>query len=135
MAHFEWKDQYSVGIPVIDEQHKKLVAMVNELYEAMSTGKGKDVLGKVLNDLIQYTKVHFQLEERLMQQHGYPEFAAHKAEHDTLTHQALDLSAKYVKGQAALTIQTGNFLRDWLAKHIQGTDKKYAPFLQAKGVH
>lgn len=53
-------------------QHKKLVSMVNEMYQAMSQGKGNDVVGKVLNDLIAYTRTHFAAEEKLMQTNGYP---------------------------------------------------------------
>ena len=62
MAYLDWSESYSVGIPKIDMQHQKLVAFLNQLYEAMQAGKGNDVLGKVLNDLAMYTKTHNQVE-------------------------------------------------------------------------
>ncbi|MFH0878374.1 MAG: bacteriohemerythrin [Lentisphaerota bacterium] len=134
MAFINWTDQLSVNIRQIDDQHKKLVSIINTLFDAMSQGKAKDVLGKVFNELIQYTKTHFQNEERMMQQYSYPDFAAHKKEHDDLTKTAMDLQDKFTKGAVSLSIETSNFLKAWLTKHILGTDKKYSPFLNGKGV-
>jgi len=66
MAFLNWSESYSTGIATIDLQHKKIVSFLNELYEAMQNGQGKDVVGKVLADLVIYTKTHFAAEERLM---------------------------------------------------------------------
>ena len=134
MGFFPWDDKYSVNIREIDEQHKKLVSLVDELFEALRTGKGTAVLGKILTDLIQYTKTHFATEERYFKQYGYPDFPAHKVEHDLLTKQAVDLKQKFDAGQTAISSQTGNFLKDWLINHIQKTDKKYTAFLNGKGL-
>ncbi len=134
MAFIEWNDSLSVGIASVDAQHKKLIALVNELYDAMKVGKGKDVLGRVLDGLLQYTVTHFQTEERYMQTTGYPDFPAHKKEHDELTQQALDLQKKYKEGAVTLSLQTSEFLKGWLTKHIQGTDKKYTAHLTSHGV-
>ena len=134
MAFIDWSDQLSVEIRQIDDQHKKLIAIVNTLFDAMSQGKAKEVMGKVFTELVQYTKTHFQTEERLMQQYAYPDFAAHKKEHDDLTKTAMDLQEKFNKGALTLSIETSKFLKDWLTKHILGSDKKYSPFLKSKGV-
>lgn len=134
MAFFQWNDQLSVKIAQIDMQHKKLVDMVNEMFEAMQAGKGKDVLGKILAELIQYTRTHFATEERLMQTHGYQDFAAHKKEHDDLAKQVLDLESKFKAGEPVMSSSVGTFLKGWLVNHIKGTDMKYAPFLNSKGV-
>lgn len=136
MALMQWNDKLSVGIAVIDADHKKLVGMVNDLYDAVSAGKGADKMGRILDGLIDYTKSHFAREEAFFAQHGYPESAAHKKEHADLARQVLDVQAKYKAGATStLSLQVMNFLKDWLLKHIQGSDKKYAPFLNAKGVH
>ena len=134
MTYFAWNEKYSVHIREIDEQHKKLVSLVNELFEAMQAGKGKDVLGKVLSGLVTYTKSHFATEERLMRDHGYDEYLVHKQVHDSLTKKVLELNAQFQSGQTALTIQVSNFLKDWLTNHILGTDKKYSALLNRKGV-
>lgn len=134
MAFVQWDQKLSVGIMQIDTQHKKLVSMVNEMYEAMSQGKGNEVVGKVLNDLFTYTKTHFAAEEKLMQANGYPDFAAHKTLHDQFTKQVGDMQADFKAGKVALSTKVAAFLKDWLVKHIMGIDQKYAPFLQGKGV-
>ena len=136
MPLMEWNASLSTGITVFDNDHKKLVALVNELYDAVSAGKGKDAMGKILDALIDYTKTHFAREEQYFAQHGYPDIAAHKKEHAGLTAQVLDVQKKYKAGSTStLSLEVLNFLKNWLIKHIQGTDKKYGPFLNAKGVH
>lgn len=76
-ATFQWKDSYSVKVAALDNQHKKLFDLVNELHVAMSQGHGKDVAGDVLRRLIDYTVHHFSAEETLMQKHNFPGLIAH----------------------------------------------------------
>jgi hemerythrin len=127
---FEWKPAYSVNIGSIDAQHKGLLAIGAELYHAMATGRGKAITGKILDRLIQYTVAHFKDEERLMQVHGYPDFASHKAQHDALTAQVVQFQADFAADRATISIDLLNFLKDWLIGHIQGSDRRYVPFVQ-----
>jgi hemerythrin len=108
--------------------------MLNELYEAMKAGKGNNVVGEILNGMIQYTFSHFATEERYLILNNYPDFAAHKREHDILTKQVLELQEQFNNGKAAISIKVGDFLKTWLLTHISGTDMKYSPYLRAKGV-
>lgn len=78
MALITWNENYSVKVKQFDDQHKKLIDMINELHDAMKVGKGKDVMEKILAGLIQYTVTHFANEERLMKQHNYPDYEQHK---------------------------------------------------------
>ncbi len=136
MALMTWNDKMSVGVAMIDDEHKKLVAMLNELYDGVQSGHGKDALGKILDGLISYTAGHFKHEEKLFADTGYPAAAAHKKEHDDLTKQVLDVQAKYKSGATGtLSLEVMNFLKNWLVNHIQGTYKKYGPHLNAKGIH
>jgi hemerythrin-like metal-binding protein len=136
MPLMTWTEKMSVGVNVLDEDHKKLVGMVNNLYDGIVAGKGKESLGQILDGLVSYTKVHFAREESLFAKTGYPVSAAHKKEHDDLTKQVLDVQARY-KGDAAatLSLEVMNFLKNWLVTHIQGSDKKYGPHLNAQGIH
>ena len=135
MPLMEWNEKLSVNVKQFDDEHKRLVGMVNDLFDAVQGGRGKDALGSILDGLISYTKTHFANEERYMKQHSFPAFAAHKAEHDALTAQVIDVQKKYNSGAtAALSMEVMNFLKNWLGKHIQGTDKKYGPFLNDKGI-
>lgn len=134
MAYIQWDQKLSVGIAQIDMQHKKLVGMVNDMYQAMSEGKGNEALGNVLKELVTYTRTHFAAEEKLMQMHEYPDFPAHKAVHDQMTKKVMELQSDFSAGKVALSTKVTAFLKDWLVKHIMGTDMKYAPYLQGKGV-
>ncbi|MCM5553919.1 bacteriohemerythrin [Pleomorphomonas sp. NRK KF1] len=135
MPIMEWNEKLSVGVASLDNDHKKLVALVNELYDAIQAGKGADKLGPVLDSLISYTVFHFQNEEKFFAQTGYPASAAHKQEHEALTKQAVAIQTKFKSGAAGtLTLEVMNFLRNWLINHIQGSDKKYGPHLNAQGI-
>ena len=135
MPLMEWSEKLSVGIAQFDGEHKKLVGMVNNLFDAVQAGRGKDVLGPILDGLITYTKTHFANEERYMSQHAFPELAAHKNEHEALTRQVMDVEKKFKAGATAvLSMEVMNFLKNWLVKHILGTDKHYGPYLNARGV-
>jgi len=126
---FEWKDEYSVRVISIDNQHQTLFRLAGELHAAMVAGQARGVLAKTLDRLVQYTAMHFAHEERLMRLHNYPDLPAHRAEHQALTTQVLKLQADFQGGKATITIQLLQFLKDWLEKHIKGSDLKYAPFL------
>lgn len=134
MAFFDWKDSYSVGVKEMDNQHKVLVDLINQLHTAMSAGKGSTVVGPIISEMVRYTKFHFESEEKLMTTHGYPGLGSQKAEHLKFTQQALDFQKQNSSGTATLSISILNFLKDWLTNHIQGTDKKYAEFFKGKGV-
>jgi len=135
MAFFDWKEEYSVNIREIDHQHQKLVAMINELHEAMGKGKGREALGSILKDLMSYTKTHFATEERLMKSHGYPDYEIHKAKHNKMTEGVLRNIAKFESQELTNLIEVFQFLKDWLQKHIMQTDMGYSGFLNSKGIH
>lgn len=134
MALMQWSDKLTINNVEIDKQHQTLVGMVNDLHEAMRSGKGKDMLKLILSRLVNYTKTHFATEERLMHQHHYPDNASHRLKHDLLTKQALDLNNKVQQGQSALTLEVMEFLKHWLEDHILQTDKQLALFLTQRGI-
>lgn len=129
----DWGPKLALGIAEFDNEHQKLVAMVNDLFDAVQAGRGKDRLAPILDGLIGYTVTHFQHEEREMQRLAYPDYAKHKAEHDALAQQVTAIQKKVAAGAtAALSVEVMNFLKNWLVGHILGSDKKYTPFLAGK---
>lgn len=134
MALIDWSPKMSVGIASIDADHRKLVVLVNDLYEAMSVGEGSKVLDRVLDELIQYTRTHFVREEGLFRTHGYEHEAEHKAEHDKLLRTVDDLRRRVDAGERVSPVATGSFLKQWLTEHIQGSDMAYSAFLISRGV-
>ena len=134
MAIIEWSPNLSVNIKTIDDQHRKLVDMVNTLHDSMKGGKAKDVMNDLVAQLASYTDYHFKTEEEYFQKHKYPETLKHKAEHDALRKEVAALKGKLDSGEAIITVEVLYFLKDWLSKHILGSDKKYTKHLNAAGV-
>jgi hemerythrin-like metal-binding protein len=135
MALITWTDALSVNIKEIDVQHQRLVELINKLHDSMKAGKGIDVLGPILSDLVRYTISHFATEETYFRKFAYPEFEQHKKEHDDLTRKAKALKASFDQGKQTISIEVLYFLKDWLNNHILKTDKQYNPFLNSKGLH
>ena len=130
----DWSEALSVGIQSIDEQHKKLVALINALHDSSAQGAGNETLKKILAELTQYTIDHFAYEENLMVKHDYAEYTTHKAAHDALTKQVGELNEKFQAGNAKLSGEIFKFLRTWLNGHIRGTDKRYSAYFSEHGV-
>ena len=134
MPLIEWNDSFSVKIDSIDEQHKKLVALLNNLHEEMVQGTGQNVLKQILADVVAYTQYHFKYEEDLMTKAEYQGFEVHCDEHIELINRTLTLYSKLNKGDYRLTIETMQFLRDWLNNHIMVMDMKYSQLMIDKGI-
>lgn len=132
MAFMQWDEKYSVGIREIDDQHKQLISMLSELYEAMQAQKANDILGQIVTKLVNYTKTHFANEEGYMQRAGYPAFPEHKREHENFTNKVLAFKTDFDSGKTAMTVSITSFLKNWLNDHILVNDKKYAPYLAGK---
>lgn len=133
MGFMVWNDALSVNISEIDHQHQHLIDLINILHDAMKQGRGKEVLSVTLDELARYAVEHFAAEEKLMQKYGYPEFSAHKAEHESFIKKVTDFQNGFIAGKLLLSIEILTFLRDWTINHIAETDKKYVPFLSSKG--
>lgn len=127
-----WKDEYSVGVEAMDNEHRKLLNLINHLQTAIHYQTGGGFEQEALNELMDYTRYHFQHEEELMQQYGYPNLEAHQKLHRDMVAQAEAFVAEYrTKGHKALE-DVAEYLKDWLVKHINGTDKDYGAFIQQK---
>ena len=131
---FQWSDSFSIGLQEVDEQHKVLVGLLNELHEAIVKRHGSQAARDVLNRLAEYTRTHFTVEESLMRLLNYPEFQQHKQMHEDLLHQVIELQHKLDTGQAAITFELLHFLKVWLTKHINESDKRFGAFAVAKGL-
>jgi methyl-accepting chemotaxis protein/hemerythrin len=129
-----WTDELSVGVRLIDEQHKVLLGLINELNAAMRARKSDAVMADIVARLKEYTVKHFGQEEEFFDRYGYPDTRQHKEIHAKLVQQVLDFEAALKSGKAKVTMDFMRFLKDWLVGHIMGTDKKYGPFLNSKGL-
>jgi hemerythrin len=132
MSVIQWGKEFETGNVQVDMQHKKLFAMVNELDQGVSQGKGREVIGHVLDELAAYVVEHFATEERLMQTLKYPDYTIHKVQHDTLAKQATDIIKGYKSGEMVLPVTLTQFLGDWLRTHINNHDKKMIQWVKTQ---
>ncbi len=132
--YVEWKNEYSVGIDSIDQQHKKLLNLINQLQTAVDYSTGEEFERDALDELVAYTKTHFTYEEGLLEQNNYPDFEPHKVQHTKMIEHVEEVLAEYEKDQHTAMSNAVEYLKGWLINHINGTDKQYSSFLIEKGV-
>jgi hemerythrin len=129
-----WNDSLSVKVAQFDNEHKKLIGLVDELMEAMRQGKGRDLISRTIHQLVDYTNTHFKAEERAMQQFGYPGYGVQKAQHDEFVSKVTELQEDYDKGNPSITITALNYLTNWVTNHIKKVDSEYGAFFNEKGL-
>ncbi|MFA5331264.1 MAG: bacteriohemerythrin [Methanoregula sp.] len=134
MVLMQWSDNLSVQIKEIDDQHKRLIELINTLHDAMLAKQGKQGLEKILGELADYTVYHFQAEEKYMQKFKYIGYTSHKKEHDAFVQKVVDFQKSYAANKLGLSIEVINFLKDWVSHHIQKTDKQYSTVFKEHGL-
>ncbi|MGM0510857.1 MAG: bacteriohemerythrin [Thermoplasmatota archaeon] len=131
---FQWKDEYSVGVEVIDDQHKELISRLDKLATAIQKQKGNERIEYLLDFMEKYTKFHFSSEEEYMEKYDYPGTQKHQEEHGKFIGVVEDLKSKFKEEgrneEFAMAVQ--QFLIDWLILHIEGTDGKMGSYLKDK---
>ncbi|HAN79610.1 MAG TPA: bacteriohemerythrin [Bacteroidales bacterium] len=129
MAYFDWNDSMKLGISAIDDQHKKMVDMIDEFYTALKNGAGNESIQKLIKGMNDYTVFHFSYEEKLLKEKGYPVFDSHKEDHDRFIAKVKDFESRFNTGKLLLTIEVTSFLKDWWSNHIQKSDRAYVEHL------
>jgi len=135
MVKMVWRDAYSTGIRVIDEDHKMLFSIINNLVDEIDSGSTLDSrkISSVLEALNAYVASHFTREERFLEQFGYPELANHRHSHDALRNQLGTISNDYRTDPDSIDLQAlSMFLMKWLSEHILKSDMDYVPYLLGK---
>jgi hemerythrin-like metal-binding protein len=130
MAFFDWNSDFDTGIALIDSQHRKLIDLINALHEAMLHRKGKEIIGDILRETVEYSKYHFSTEEKAFAVNRYPDTPDHVKSHDGFRETAAKLLKDFGEGSLSVTIDTLDFLADWVKNHILAEDKRYVPFLK-----
>ena len=136
MSEIEWDDSLSVGVDLIDEQHKMLIEKLKDLSDDLRKGHEQDRILKTLGFMIDYTDFHFSAEEKVMADQGYPELEDQQQQHAefkaTLDNILLDLREDGPTDELAKSINV--FLLNWLINHIKGSDQKLGAYLNEKGL-
>ena len=141
MGLITWNADLALNITEIDDQHKQLVNIINELFDAMMDGRGYDILDDIFNRLIEYADYHFATEEKYFDQFQYVESEKHKEEHRYYVEQVNELKKAYDAGKKIregseniISIDLWKLLESWLTDHLKTSDKNYAPLFIKKGV-
>lgn len=134
MALMEWNNGFSVNVLEIDTQHQHLVKMLNTLNDAMKARKGKAVMGKIIEGLIEYAATHFATEEKYFDQFSFTGAFAHKKEHQKFVNQVQGFKKGFDADELILSLDVLDFLKTWLVNHIKGSDKNYSRCFNENGL-
>lgn len=132
MALMEWNDNFLIGVQEVDRQHRHLVEILNRVHAGMLAGNPPREMMRVMQDLVNYTKYHFDAEERAMRNAGYPGLAEHQEKHRAMVAKVEAFSLEMISGKATVTMRLMVFLKEWLAKHILETDKRFGEYVGKK---
>ncbi|MGE5412225.1 MAG: bacteriohemerythrin [Clostridiales bacterium] len=134
MPYITWTSNYNIGISEIDAQHKRLIEIIDEIYESVNSGKEKEVTHRIINELIDYYITHFSVEERIMSEHGYVSYISHTKEHNDFKIVIEGYRKEIESGQLVVSMEMVKYLKEWFIKHILVSDKLIGVFLKRKGI-
>jgi hemerythrin-like metal-binding protein len=136
MEFMTWTSDLSVGVEVLDDDHKRLIGIINQLHYGITVGHDRAILDAVLNELVDYIKFHFAREEGMLIKAGYEATSAHMMEHERFIGQISSVQTRILTSPIGmLDLELMDFLRDWLFSHIMVSDKKYGTSLKTHGFH
>jgi hemerythrin-like metal-binding protein len=129
MTELQWKPRYELGIPLIDEQHKRIFFLLNQLHQTVVERKPREDAEVVFQGLMRQTAEHFHTEETLMSQMRFPGLESHRGQHAKLMDGLHGLEVRFREGDASMAMLVTTFLGSWLRHHIHEGDRAYADFL------
>lgn len=129
---FPWSDDLSVGVPRMDDQHRVLLRLINRVADLSASGGSGASIRTIMGQLVEYTRFHFGDEEKLMHAHGYDGLPAHQEIHVKFVNEVASLYKKMGEGQSVDADKVLGMLKDWLIRHIQGTDKIYGAHIRKR---
>lgn len=132
MKKLEWNDQLNLGVKQIDEQHKWLVHLTNNLRSAIVSKMENDILLDICRELVDFTDYHFRDEEALMEQHGYDGLASQRKEHDHIRNNIRGFLERLEKGESVAAERLLEALREWLVKHMANSDMRLARHIRSQ---
>ncbi len=133
MALLVWNESYSVKIKKIDDQHKKLIDMINEFYESIKSKTNNESIFELLMKMKDYSIFHFNTEEEYYKEFNFPDSESHIKEHDVFIDKVNDVERRFNEGVLVFSFELTNFLKDWFKEHILETDMQYVDFYLEKG--
>jgi len=128
----QWGQSFSVGVARLDEQHRRLIDMINMLAEHPEADVRSETVSEILNRMTRYASEHFKTEEELLEMHGYPELPSHREMHEAFIAETAEFCHKTTLKIGSIPAEIFDYLKGWLTQHILGVDMKYSAFLRGK---
>jgi hemerythrin len=126
----------SVGVKLLDNDHKRLVLLINQLHDGLVSGRAKPEIESIFEELVIFARVHHAQEEQLLSETGYPSLEAHRHEHDQMTGKLIELQMRFANTtQLAIELEILQGLREWLFRHIKGSDHGFISHLRESDVN
>lgn len=126
---FERTEDYRLGIPILDDDHRRMAVLVDGFLEGALANRDRSELTRSLDLLLAEARAHFAREEELMDRSNYPHLARHRAEHEQLAAQLLRLRERFAAGEIVVVDgDAAAFLRAWLFRHIREADRAFVPY-------
>lgn len=135
MSLIEWDNSLSVQVAEIDGQHKQLIATINKLHAAMSTGDAAPILEQILSELSQYIKTHFATEEKYFKEFNYELSEEHIKEHKDFEQKIEKFIQDFKSNKLSVPISLLNFLHRWFIDHLEREDQKYIKCFKEHGLN
>ncbi|MCG8571880.1 MAG: bacteriohemerythrin [Spirochaetes bacterium] len=135
MVLIEWNQKYSVNIIEIDDEHKKIINIINELHDSMLQRAAKSAMSDILKNLIDYTVFHFTKEQKYFEKYNYPHKVDHINKHKEFVDKIKDFQKGHEEDRMFLSIDVMNFLKSWLTDNIMGSDHEYTEFFNSRGLY
>ena len=133
MPLIDWNEDLSVGVGEMDDQHKKWIAIINELHRSLMEGLGGNSLKEIVKEMEEYTDYHFSAEEELMEKAGYPDLGRHRRMHFGFRQEILRIKKDILGGEIVLQTQVMGIMKNWLVDHIEEADREYGEFIKKAG--
>lgn len=135
MSLFSWDEGMTLGVKALDDDHKKLISLVNDLDEAIQNNKSVQILTDIFDELLKYVETHFGREEGYMKKCGYEDYEAHSEEHKKITAKLKTLRDRLAKDDdVILSVEVAEFLSSWLLDHIVVNDLSLRPAFEESGI-
>lgn len=135
MELINWKDEFSVGVVQLDEQHKKLIGMINRLIKDQHELTDPRLIAELLTEMTDYAQEHFRAEEYLMAEYDYDRKRSHEEQHRAFIEKTIAFCNASDVGPNILSVALLDYLKTWLIGHILHEDMRYKDFFNAKGLH
>lgn len=132
---FDWKDEFKLGIKIIDDQHKKFIGLIVRLYKTIYEQKTKNELKKILNELVKYKRYHFSTEEKYFKKFNYKGTSSHINAHNKFNKEIEKFIKKIDNNEMEIAFELIDFLEDWFLDHLNDMDKKYVKCFKEHGLN